>query len=208
MRKKFSAAIAAAMAVAGLSLASNAMGAVITGGNPVVAAPYFDTFQNFSILDGNNPINATGDLTSWSIYAPANAGPVELLIYRAAAAGYDLIGHSSLQTPQSAGGFQTFSIPGGLKVQGGDLIGLYFQSWGSVEFSGYDGGIQNGNVLFTNNNVGLNNATDFIGMTDRIYSVNVSGATPEPATWTMLILGMAMTGFAARRRNKRVAVAA
>lgn len=33
-------------------------------------------------------------------------------------------------------------------------------------------------------------------------------AVPEPATWTMLILGLGMIGFAARRRNQGMAVAA
>lgn len=35
-----------------------------------------------------------------------------------------------------------------------------------------------------------------------------SGAVPEPTTWAMLIIGLAMIGFAARRRNAGVAVAA
>jgi hypothetical protein len=33
-------------------------------------------------------------------------------------------------------------------------------------------------------------------------------AVPEPATWAMLILGVAMIGFAARRRNEATALAA
>jgi hypothetical protein len=32
-------------------------------------------------------------------------------------------------------------------------------------------------------------------------------ATPEPATWAMLILGAAMVGLAARRRSQGAAVA-
>lgn len=33
------------------------------------------------------------------------------------------------------------------------------------------------------------------------------GTVPEPATWAMLILGVAMIGFATRRRREGVAVA-
>lgn len=36
----------------------------------------------------------------------------------------------------------------------------------------------------------------------------VAGGVPEPATWAMLILGMAMIGFAVRRRSETGAVAA
>lgn len=39
-------------------------------------------------------------------------------------------------------------------------------------------------------------------------SVTVADAVPEPATWAMLILGVGMIGFAARRRNEATAVAA
>jgi hypothetical protein len=33
-------------------------------------------------------------------------------------------------------------------------------------------------------------------------------AVPEPATWTMTILGLGMVGFAARRRREGMAIAA
>lgn len=40
------------------------------------------------------------------------------------------------------------------------------------------------------------------------FGVRLDGAVPEPATWAMLILGVAMLGFAARRRNAGAPVAA
>lgn len=39
-------------------------------------------------------------------------------------------------------------------------------------------------------------------------SVTIADAVPESATWAMLILGLGMIGFAARRRNAAVALAA
>lgn len=39
-------------------------------------------------------------------------------------------------------------------------------------------------------------------------NVELASAVPEPATWAMLILGLAMIGFAARRRREGVIVAA
>jgi hypothetical protein len=48
--------------------------------------------------------------------------------------------------------------------------------------------------------------TDVAGT--RAADFTFSGGVPEPTTWAMLILGVAMIGFAARRRNAGVAVAA
>lgn len=177
-----------------------AMSTTITGGNAVISRGSFDGYTNFSILDGNNPISAAGTLTGWSIFAPANAGAVRLLIYRSAGLSYNLIGSSSLETPGAGGGIQNFSLGGGLAVQGGDLVGLYFQGGGSALFD--NGG---GPMLYTDNNSGFGNATNFVGSSARTYSVNVTGAVPEPASWALLIVGFGMVGFAARRRRTAVA---
>ena len=106
----------AATAIVGLAFATGAQSATITGGNAVIPGTNYDSYSNFSILDGNNPISAAGDLTSWSIYAHADASAVELLIYQVSGQGYSLVGHSALETPAPAEGVQTFSLPGGLAV--------------------------------------------------------------------------------------------
>lgn len=46
-----------------------------------------------------------------------------------------------------------------------------------------------------------------LGQGAGIYSLDIQ-AVPEPATWAMLILGVAMIGFAARRRSAGVVVTA
>jgi hypothetical protein len=40
-----------------------------------------------------------------------------------------------------------------------------------------------------------------------VESITFNGAVPEPATWLMLIMGVAMIGFAARRQSAGMAVA-
>ncbi|MFZ4690312.1 MAG: PEPxxWA-CTERM sorting domain-containing protein [Polymorphobacter sp.] len=176
---------------------------VIVGGNAVIGRDNADGFSNFSILDGNNSISGNATLKTWSIFAKANAGAVRLLIYRTNGQGFDLVGSSNLETPGVAGGVQNFSLGSGLAVQGGDLVGLYFQGDGSVLYS--DGG---GPVRYTANNAGFANATifssDFGPTLSRTYSVSVAGTVPEPATWGLLLVGFGMVGVAARRRSAAV----
>jgi hypothetical protein len=46
------------------------------------------------------------------------------------------------------------------------------------------------------------------GNTGNVGGVLAPGAVPEPATWAMMILGMGLIGFAARRRRAGLALAA
>lgn len=191
-------------AVMAIGTMAPAAAATITGGNPVIDRTFYDGFRNFSILDGNNPISATGALTSWSIFSRDPAlGGARLLIYRSNGTGYDLVRASGLETPASAG-FQTFSLAPGFYVQGGDLLGLYFENFGATEYDLTPGGF----MLYTANNSGFGNATNFVGSSERTYSLSVTGTVPEPATWTMLLVGFAGVGVGLRsRQSKAVAEA-
>jgi hypothetical protein len=62
----------------------------------------------------------------------------------------------------------------------------------------------------TTYNVSLYDATppstqNYAGFDNGVLTIS---AVPEPATWSMLFLGVAMIGFAARQRREAVAVAA
>ena len=67
------------------------------------------------------------------------------------------------------------------------------------------------NVIVNNNNAGINtgnsgltggpNSLDFVGT----VTFDAPAAVPEPATWGLLLVGFAMTGFAMRRRSNVVA---
>lgn len=162
--------------------------ATIEGGNPTVAAPYTDSYSNFVIVDGNNPISGSGLLTSWSFYAVA-AGHVELVIV---APGASLGGGGSIVytgpvvnvTSDMVGFPITRSLPGGAWVQAGDEVGLYFVgNPGVVPFQGIDNGGTSGAVLYTGNNYGATNSISagsslsFEGAVSRTYSFSVSGFT-------------------------------
>jgi hypothetical protein len=160
-----------------LSLSSSAVAQSVSGGNPVVAQPNVDTFQNFNILDRNNPIKGTGELTSWSFYA-GNTKPVELIIYRGTGNGpFTVVGSFGPVTPTTVG-VNVFAITPPITVQTGDLMGFYFPSTGSVEFSLDPPGLSNfgnlsGTILFTANNSG--NTTNFVDSSNRHYSSMVTG---------------------------------
>src|SRR5262245_60111983 len=88
-----------------------AQAAGLMGGNPVIPRPLVDTFTDFTVLDRNNPINATGTVTSWDIFA-ANTGQVELVIFRSTGVNtYAIVGTSALETPTL--GLNTFAVGGG-----------------------------------------------------------------------------------------------
>ena len=94
------ACVAAAMLLGGVGQANANM---IVGGNVPIERQIIDTYQNFSILDKNNAISATGTVTSWDIFAGATT-PVELLIYRETSPNvYAVVGNSSLETTVNLG---------------------------------------------------------------------------------------------------------
>lgn len=177
---------------------------IIVGGNDAVARAYNDNYSNFSILDRNNAISTTGALTSWSIYT-ANTGQVELVIYRYDGTNYSIVANSGLVTPTV--GLNSFALAPNFNVQAGDYVGLHFAAPSSVVYS-YNGpennaaGANVAEVLYSDNQTGLTAA--FVNSTNRTYSVNVSSAVPEPAVWSVFVVGFTGAGMLARsRRNRR-----
>ncbi len=110
--------------------------------------PALDSYGNFSIIDKNSPIAASGLVDSWEIYA-AKTTPVRLLIFRQTGSSYELIAESPLVTP-SATGVSSFSLASPIPVQAGDLLGYYTQSTGAVPYSG--GGT--GGIVYSSNGAG------------------------------------------------------
>ncbi len=193
----------------GAATASASSLTTITGGNPSQLEPgTIDMYQNFVIVDGNNPIDASGLLTSWSYYAqyqaprpktpygslPANnTGQVELVVVQPGATlatGAVVTYVSAPSTPfisspvsSSSDRVVTVPLPGGVWVQKGDEIGLYFIGPSVVPFTGVPSGGTSGSVLYTSNGYGANNSISmsgslaFQGATSRTYAVSVSGVT-------------------------------
>jgi hypothetical protein len=58
--------------------------------------------------------------------------------------------------------------------------------------------LNNGALAIDLSGIGFTSAS---ALSLNILTAAVSGAVPEPATWAMLILGMAAIGYAMRRSN-------
>ena len=154
----------------------------LVGGNHVEHRATKDGFNNFTVLDTNNPFNADGEVTTWEVFINDLFGnSVELVIFRKIEGTdheFSEVGRSGVKTPVAGlNQFTTAPIP----VLAGDFVGLV--NW-RVEFDITDingddcaVGVDDFNftraVLISGNNSGL--TTDFIGSCNRIYSVRATG---------------------------------
>ena len=148
----------------------------LVGGNHVEHRGSVDGFNNFSVLDTNNPFNADAEVTAWEVFIREAGGSVRLVIFRKTDTGFLIVGTSESETPAvGLNQFTTEPIP----VLAGDFIGLV--NW-RVEFDVSGAGCAFGDftrtILFSNDNTGL--TTNFVGSCDRIYSVRATGGTNEP----------------------------
>ncbi|MCC3531688.1 MAG: hypothetical protein JGK21_27380 [Microcoleus sp. PH2017_22_RUC_O_B] len=154
----------------------------IQGGNAVINRPEADRASNFYLVDTNNPVNVTGSLTEWNIWAK-NTLPVQLIIYRRNSdklngnqAPWSVVAKSNVQIPVV--GQNSFKLPTPIQVLRGDFVGLYHEKEGSVAFTlngppNLGPGNFTGSVLQTRDRSGPNSATDFVFSSDRTYSVSV-----------------------------------
>jgi hypothetical protein len=145
----------------------------VVGGNVIVDRQLVDVYQNFYLLDTNHPFEADGQLTHWEIFAE-NANPVQLVIYRQLEGEFSVVGRSAVETPRV--GYNLFDLDHQIKVKAGDFVGVFHPQKGSVSFtldppSLFDFGNLTGTVLFTYRNAGLGGATNFIGSSNRRYSI-------------------------------------
>ncbi|RMG76803.1 MAG: hypothetical protein D6711_03080, partial [Chloroflexi bacterium] len=147
----------------------------LVGGNDVIDRPVVDTYDNFSMIDTHNPINMDGQVTAFEVFV-GTTEPVTLVIYRQTGPGPDfsIVGTSEQKTPTSVG-FNQFQLTTPIQVQAGDLVGLVNSS---VKFTmdpphNPDFGDLSGTMLFSSNGAGL--TTNFIGSSNRTYSVRVIG---------------------------------
>jgi Ca2+-binding RTX toxin-like protein len=95
------------------------------GGNPVVAGPNIDSATGAIFFDLNKPIIADATVSSWSIYAGATGGQVQLLIFRDLGTTWSFVGASELQTVNALG-VNTFALASSISVQANDIIAFYY----------------------------------------------------------------------------------
>jgi hypothetical protein len=154
----------------------------LVGGNSVVGRQFSDSFDNFYLVDTNNPINANGHVTAFEVFV-ATLQPVTLVIYRKTGGVFSVVGTSGQKSPPIVG-FNQFQLSTPIAVQAGDFVGLLNSS---VVFTldppfSFSLGNLSGTMLFTANNSGNppshTNAINFTGSSNRTYSVRAIG-TPD-----------------------------
>jgi hypothetical protein len=173
---------------------------------------------------GNLLVNGdfeTGDFTGWNVNDPGNNTHVWTAIdglyaqsgsYFAALGAVGCCGTLSQTVADTAG--QSLVLNYYFRSDGGTPN--YFEAdWNGVLIAGsaVSGASASGYVdyQFKLTATGSDTLT-FLEQDDpgfgTLDNVSLTSAVPEPATWAMLILGVAMVGFAARRRREGMVLAA
>ena len=169
------------LAVASVA-AMHELPADLVGGNHVEDRATKDGFNNFTVLDTNNPFNADGEVTAWEVFINDLFGnSVELVVFRKIEGTdheFTEVGRSGVKPPVA--GLNQFTIDPAISVLAGDFVGLVnYRVEFDITVSGADCtvGVDDFNftraVLISGNNSGL--TTDFIGSCNRIYSVRATG---------------------------------
>ncbi len=174
-----------------LALQSDAR-AVLEAGNEVIDRHLTDTFEDFHILDRNNPFQISGLVTQWEVYV-MDSSQLALVLYRDIGDGFDVVGRSELQS--TVEGFNRFTLTNPISVNAGDFVGLYLTAAHSAAYT-LDPPFRlsaradfRHAVLFTDDQTGAEGATDFVGSTTRTYSVRAFGIVPEPSAWALVAIG-------------------
>lgn len=140
------------------------------GNSPVGDRTYVDTYQNFSIVDTNNPAQYDGIVSTIEYYA-RNTNPFKFLIVDAA---HKVQWKSDLITP-AASGVQTYTPSAAPVIHKDWNIGMYFQSTGTIPF---DYNSAAAPAYYENNNAGepvIGEVLSVAGTTERYYSFLASG---------------------------------
>lgn len=160
----------------------------IFGGNPFAVAnggtfsTCLDTWSQTVNFDANTPISASGLLTNWSFYA-ANTGSIALVIAAPTSSwtststlgrSVPLVYVGPTETVNTLGP-TTYSLPGGVWVQSGDVVGFWYD--GANDSGDY--GIVPAYTSHTSSNYGcaLNGTTD-----GNFYQANENSYGSSPST--------------------------
>lgn len=196
-------ALAGAALSAVLLAAATSASAGVVNFNDVPTDGMFNPVSSRSISDGGLTFSNTGYAyiinNAFGNIQNANDGSVFYV---------DGLGATTI-TANNHGVFSLDGLDAGLSFYGG--------AWGSVTITGYkSGGGTVSQTLKLNDSFKTYTLTGFDDLTSA--KINTGGGyialdnlvlgVPEPATWTLLILGLGMIGFAARRRTARDALAA
>lgn len=171
--------ISAALSATLLVLPSVASAAGITVGNPSVSQTTLDTYSNFTIIDTNHPVSASGWLTTFSYYA-ANTNPFEFVLVDS---GNVVKWVSPMITP-AATGVQVYNV--NVPVTAGWNLGVHFDLTGTIPFVS-PGAL----ATWTPNGNGMpivgTALTVENGLSGRVYSWNGNGTDVSGCSVTTLV---------------------
>jgi hypothetical protein len=166
------AVLAAAMA---LSAATAAFAVSATIGNSAIDRPSVDSWQNFTIVDTNNPAPFDGVFDQIDYYAE-RAGSVQFILVDAT----DTVTWVSDVFTANAAGAQTATLSAPAGVTAGSNLGVYSLNAGVVSFS-YDGTASP--AEFENYGAGVpavGETLTYVGSSARVYSMNAQITATSP----------------------------
>ncbi len=148
-----------------LVFVSTAFAYDITIGNDAISRSVVDSYQNFSIVDTNNPAASDGVLVQFEYWA-SNTNPFKFLVLDA---GKMVMWKSELITPTSTG-VNIYNLATAVPVETGWNVGFWFQNSGTIPFN-YDGTADPAYYTPNNNGEPAKGSTlSEAGTTDRFYS--------------------------------------
>ncbi len=163
-----------------LSFATPAFALGVTVGNPAISRANVDSYSNFTIIDTNSPVSATGWLTTFSYYA-VNTNSFEFVLVDSA----NVVKWISPTITPAGTGLQTYNI--NVPVTAGWNLGVHFDQTGTIPFD-YIGAP----ATYTPNNNGMPTvgvALTVQGTSNRMYSWNGNGSDASICTVMTLSSG-------------------
>jgi len=157
----------------GMTLAPVSNASTITVGNDINDRLYVDTYQNFTIIDTNNPALVKAELQSFEFYAK-NSNPFRFVIVDDT---NEVKWISDEITPTNTPGENTYEPTDSVFIGVDWNIGLYFSLSGTVPFE-YNGAADP--AFYEKNNAGLpviGEILSYLDSSNRIYSFVAYGVT-------------------------------
>ena len=106
-----------------------ALAAGPTVGNPTTKRKSVDTYSDFTVIDTNHPVNASGDLTTFQYYA-ANRNPFEFVLVDK----NNVVRWISPPILPSGEGAGSYTAEKPVPVQAGWNLGVHSESTGVIPF--------------------------------------------------------------------------
>ncbi len=142
----------------------------VTVGNNISMRISNDSYSNFTVVDTNSPVNATGTLFVFNYYASSLNSFQFILVDASSTVRW--VGAST--TPVSVG-INSWFAPVPVPVSTGWNLGVHFNATGTIPFDSV--GLP---AMYTANNTGLpvvGSVFTYQGTTNRTYSFNAAGST-------------------------------